>query len=155
MPRPPSAATDDIIWFRKLYEEEVKRRVSAGLSQEFNTRVETAAVTRAQQRLKELTSTEWPTWYCTNIQPKIVELESKINVDAIQLLKGPWLFTCDRCGTSCNAELTAGEVEQLLRTGQIKVACANPECVDKSWFSSRRHTFYVSLHNLIEIRIMG
>ena len=142
-------------WFKKIYEEEVKKKVSAGLNQEFNTRVETAAIARARQRLNELTSTEWPAWYQTSVEPKILELETKINVGAPQLLKGPWVFTCDQCGTSSNAELTAEEIEQLLRTGQIKVACGNPDCEDKGWFSNRRHTFYVSLHNLIEVRIMG
>jgi len=47
------------------------------------------------------------------------------------------------------------EIEQLLKTGQIKVACANPDCEDHSLFSTRRHTFQVSLYNLIEVRITG
>ncbi len=142
-------------WFKQLYQEEVAKKVSAGLNQEFNARVETAAITRARQRLNELTNTEWPAWCRANVDPKIAELESKINAGALQLLMGPWMFTCDQCGTSSNAELIAGEIEQLLRTGQIKVACGNPDCEDKGWFSSRRHTFYVSMQNLIEDRIMG
>jgi len=142
-------------WFRKLYKEEVEKEGSAGLNEEFNARVETAAVARARQRLNELTSTEWPAWYQANVAPRIIELENKINTGALQLLIGPWGFTCDQCGTSSNGELTAGEIEQLLRTGQIKVACGNPDCEDKGWFSSRRHTFYVSMQNLIEVRIMG
>jgi len=142
-------------WFKELYEEEVKKKVGAGLNQEFNARVETAAITRAQQRLNELTATEWPTWYRANVEPKILELESRINANVFQLLKGPWLFTCNQCGTSSNAELTVGEIEQLLRTGQIKVACANPDCEDHSLFSTRRHTFQVSLHDLIQVRIAG
>lgn len=142
-------------WFKKLYEEEVKEKVSTGLNQEFNARVETAATARAWQRLNELTKTKWPAWYQANVEPRITELETRINVGALELLRGPWTFTCDRCGTSSNAELTASEIEQLLRTGQIKVACGNPDCEDKGWFSSRRHTFQVSLQNLIEVRITG
>jgi DNA repair exonuclease SbcCD ATPase subunit len=142
-------------WFKELYQQEINKKVSAGLNQEFNARVETAAVARARQRLNELTSTEWPAWYQANVDPRIIELETKINTGALQLLIGPWGFTCDRCGTSSNAELTAGEIEQLLRTGQIKVACANPDCEDHSLFSTRRHTFQVSLYNLIEVRIAG
>jgi hypothetical protein len=69
----------------------------AGLNQEFNTKVETAALARAQQKLRELTNTEWPAWYQVNVEPRIAELESKINANARQLLKGPWVFTCDRC----------------------------------------------------------
>ncbi len=143
------------IWFKKLYEEEVEKKVGAGLNQEFNARVETAAITRAEQRLNELTATEWPIWYRASVEPKIIELESKINTGALQLLIGPWLFTCDRCGTSSNAELTAGEIEQLLRTGQIKVACANLDCEDHFLFSTQRHTFQVLLRSLIETRITG
>jgi len=141
-------------WFKKLYEEEVKKKVSTGLNQEFDARVETAAMARAQQRLKELTNSEWPTWCRANIDPNIAELESKIYVGAFELLKGPWVLTCDRCATSSSTELTAEGIEQMLRTGQIKVACVNPDCEEKGWFSSRRHTFSVSLHNLIEICIM-
>ena len=140
-------------WFRELYEEEVEKKVSAGLNQEFNARVETAAITRARQRLRELTTTEWPEWYQINVEPKIAELEIKINTGALELLVGPWVFTCEQCGRSSNAELTAGDIEQLLRTGQIKRACANPECEDRSLFSTRRHTFTVSLYTLIEARI--
>ncbi len=142
-------------WFKKIYEEEVNKKVSAGLNQEFNARVETAAVTRAQQRLSELTNAQWPAWYLANVEPKIVALESKINAGALQLLKGPWVFTCAQCGTSSNAELAAGEIEQLLRTGQIEVACGNPACEDRSWFSSRRHTFQMSLRELIQICVTG
>ncbi len=142
-------------WFKKLYREEVERRVSTGLNQEFNARVETAAIARAQQRLEELINSEWPAWYQANVEPKIVEFQSRINANALQLLRGPWKLTCDRCGMSFDAELTAGEIEQLLRTGQIKVACGNPVCEDSGWFSSRRHTFNVSLHDFIEISITG
>ncbi len=142
-------------WFKKLYEEEVKKGVSAGLNQEFNARVETAAMARAQQNLKELISTEWPMWYRTNVAPKVLELESKITANALQLLKGPWVFTCNQCGTKAEDELAAGEIEQLLKTGQIKVDCANPDCEDRSLFSTRRHAFQVSLYNLIDARIAG
>jgi len=140
-------------WFKELYQQEVTKEVSAGLNEEFNARVETTAVARARQRLNELTSTEWPAWYQANVEPRIIELETKINTGALQLLIGPWGFTCDRCATKFDAELTAEGIEQLLRTGQIKVACANPDCEDHSLFSTRRHTFQVSLYDLIEVRI--
>jgi hypothetical protein len=141
-------------WFKKLYEEEVKKKVRAGLNQEFEARVETAANSRAQQKLAELTNKEWPAWYQANVTPRIAEVESKIYAGVFDLLKGPWVLTCDRCATSFSFELTAELIEQMLRAGQIKVVCSNPECEEKGWFSSRRHTFSVSLHNLIEICIM-
>lgn len=142
-------------WFRELYQEEVKKKVDSGLNQEFDSRVETAASARAQQRLKELTNTEWPTWYRANVEPKIVALGSKIHANALQLLKGPWVFTCHRCQTEFDAELTAKEIEQLLRSGQIKVECANQQCQDHSLFSTRRHTFQLPLRDLIAVHVAG
>lgn len=140
-------------WFRELYEEEVEKKVSVGLNQEFNARVETAAITRARQRLRELTTTEWPEWYQINVDPKIAELEIKINTGALQLLMGPWVFTCEQCGTKFGAKLTASGIEDLLREGLVRIECSNAACEDSSWFSRRRHTFRVSLHNLIESHI--
>jgi len=142
-------------WFRELYEEEVEKKVSTGLNLEFNARVETAAITRTRQRLKELTTTEWPTWCRTNVEPKIAALESKIDVGALQLLTGPWMVTCDRCDTKFNVELNASGIEALLRDGQVRVECSNTACEDTGWFSTRRrHTFMVSLHTLIEAQIV-
>jgi hypothetical protein len=142
-------------WFKKLYEEEVNKKVSIGLNQEFNARVETAAMTRAQQRLRELTATEWPAWYRANVQLKIAELESKINAGTLQLLKGPWVFICDQCGTKFNAELTASGIEDLLIRGELKIQCSNAACEDSGWFSNRKHTFRVSLQDLIEFYVSG
>ena len=155
MSKEEAEAAEEEIKERGYTEEEVKKKVAAGLNQEFNTRVQTAALARAQQTLKELTDTEWPAWYRANVEPKITELESKINAGALQLLKGPWVFTCDQCGTRFDAEVTAEGIERLLRSGQVKGECANRECEDHSLFSTRRHTFQVSLHDLIEIRIGG
>lgn len=83
------------------------------------------------------------------------ELERKANENAFQLLKGPWTFVCDRCGTTSNDELTAFGVEELVRKGQVQVECDNPACEDRSLFSTGRHRFKVSLHELIELYITG
>jgi hypothetical protein len=141
-------------WFKKLCDDAVKKKVSAGLNQEFDARVETAATARAQQKLTELTDIQWPAWYGANIEPRIAELESKIYVGVFELLKGPWVLTCDRCATNFTTELTVEGIEQMLRTGQIKVACTNPSCEDTGFFSSHRHTLSVSLRDLIGIRII-
>lgn len=137
-------------WFKKLYEQEVKEKVGAGLSQEFNARVETAATTRARQRLEELTHAEWPAWYRAKVEPQIAELEARIRDNVVDLLKGRWKVTCDKCGSCFDAELTADGIEELLRTGQVRAECGNPDCEDKSLFSSRRHLLRVSLHDLIK-----
>lgn len=142
-------------WFRKLYQEEVTKKVSSGLNEEFNARVETAAIGRAQERLKQLISTEWPAWYQANAEPKLTELETKVNENALQVLRGPWMFSCDRCGTSFSSELTSLGIEDLLRRGYVEIQCSNQVCEDRSFFSTRRHTFRVSLHDLIDLHIGG
>ena len=94
-------------------------------------------------------------WYWANVGLEIAGLESKINAGALQFLKGPWVFTCDRCGTRFDAEVTAEVIEQLLRSGQVEGVRANRECENHSIFSIRRHTFQVSLHDLTKVRIAG
>jgi len=142
-------------WFKEYYEEEVRKKVGAGLNQEFTTRVEAAAMTTAQRKLVQLANVDWPKWYRANVEPKLAELRSKLTDNALHLLRGPWIFACDQCGTSVNAELTAAEIEKLLRAGQIRVACGNPDCEDKGWLSTRRHTFRMSLLDLIETYIVS
>jgi len=141
--------------FKEYHQKQVEAGVKSGLDAEFNKRVEERANMRAQQRLRELKNEEWPKWFNANIEPRIAELQAKVNANALQLLKGPWTFTCDRCGTRFDAEVTAEGIEQLLRSGQVKSECANPQCEDHSLFSTRRHTLQVSLHDLIKVRIPG
>lgn len=52
-----------------------------------------------------------------NIQPRIAELERKVSENALQLLKGPWTFTCEGCGTKFDDELTSFGIEGLLPKG--------------------------------------
>jgi len=92
---------------------------------------------------------------CKHRATEITELQAKVNDNALRLIKGPWRFTGDRGGTSFGVEVTAESIEHLLSSGRVTVACANPECEHRSLFSTRRHTFQVSLHDLIEIRIGG
>jgi hypothetical protein len=141
-------------WFRQIYEGAVEKKVSDGLNREFDSRVETAANTRAQKKLKELINSKWPAWLQANIAPKIADLESKIYSGVFDLLRGPWTLTCDRCTTSTGIELTLEEIEQMLRTGQLRVACVNPACDDSGLFSTHRHTFLVSLRDLIKTYIL-
>ena len=141
--------------FKEYYQKEVEAGVKSGLDSEFERRVEERAEARARQRLRELANAEWPRWYSANIEPRIAELEAQARQNALQLLKGPWTFTCDRCQTKFDAELTASGIEGLLAKGQVNMECTNPACEDRSIFSSRRHTFTVSLHELIELYISG
>jgi len=141
--------------FKEYYQKEVGAGVKSGLDSEFERRVEERAQARARERLSELVNAVWPLWFGQNIAPRITELERKANENALQLLRGPWPFTCDRCGTKFDDELTSFGVERLLAKGQIQIECVNPACEDHSLFSSRRHRFQVTLYDLIEVHIRG
>jgi len=139
--------------FKQYYQKELEAGIKSGLDSEFERRVEEKAEARGQQRLRELKNEEWPGWFNANMEPRIAELERKLNENALQLLRGPWTFTCDRCGTTFGDELTAFGVEGLLTKGQVQIECVDPACEDHSWFASRRHRFQVSLHDLVEVYI--
>lgn len=139
--------------FKQYYRKEVGAGVNSGLDSEFSRRVEESAEVKARQRLSELVSVAWPAWFNKNIHPRIAELETRAKENALELLKGPWTFTCDRCGTRFNDELSAFGVEELVRKGEVRVDCDNPACQDHSLLSSGRHRFKVSLYDLIEVYI--
>jgi len=141
--------------FKEYYRKEVGAGVKSGLDSEFERRVEEGAEARARKRLSELANAAWPVWFRENIEPRVTELERKVNENALQLLRGSWTFTCDRCGTKFDDELTSFGIEELLRKGQVQIECINPACEDHSWFSSHRHRFQVSLHDLIEAKLRG
>lgn len=141
-------------WFEELYRGEVQEKVHAGLNEEFNAKVEAMAESMAREKLNYLISTHWPSWHRENVEPKIAELEDKIRANALQLIRGPWRFTCDQCNTSFSAKLATRDVEQLLKTGRTNVACANSQCEDRAFFGTRRHTFQVFLYDLIESHLM-
>ncbi|MFQ5924756.1 MAG: hypothetical protein ACE5IE_02005 [Dehalococcoidia bacterium] len=141
--------------FKEYYQKEVGVGVKSGLDSEFERRVEEGAEARARQRLSELVNVVWPLWFDENIEPRVAELEARANENALQLLREPWTFTCDRCGTTFSTELTSFEIEGLLARGQVQIECINPACEDNFLFFSRRHRFQVSLHDLIEVCIRG
>jgi len=139
--------------FKEYYQKEVGAGIKSGLDSEFEKRVKENADAKAQARLSELVNTVWPVWFAQNIEPRVAELERKANENAFQLLRGPWTFTCDRCGVNCSEELAPFGIEQLLRKGRVEIDCVNPACEDVSFFSRRGHRFQVSLHELIEVYI--
>lgn len=141
--------------FRGYYQKEVEAGVKSGLDVEFQRGVEEGAEVRARKRLRELTSAEWPRWFDANIEPRIAELEGKIEENAFQLLRGPWTFSCERCGTRFDDELTSSEIEGLLMTGWFHIECINPACEDNFLLFSRRHRFQVSLRDLTEVKLRG
>jgi len=80
-------------------------------------------------------------WYSIYVEPRIRELESKATSNAMSMLRGPWYVTCDKCGTRLRVELPAEGIESLLRTGNVMIECANPNC---------RHKIEIHLRDLIK-----
>jgi len=126
---------------RGIIDSEVQRRIDY----EFMRRVEEEASKMAGEKLDELVSREWPKWYEKHVAPKIIELESKIRINALTMLRGPWNITCDKCGIKFQVQLTETGLEQLLRTGMTEIECINPNCRD----FLGRHKIKIYLRDLI------
>lgn len=141
-------------WFRELYLKEVKAGVSAGLNSEFERRVEKGAAERAEVKLKQLTTVEWPNWLAKNVEPKLSELGAKIRENAFELLRGPWRsIRCDRCGTEQEELiLTEQGIGDLLSLDYIEKECTNPNCKD---LKIRKHRIRIFLRDLIAAHIWG
>lgn len=131
---------------REILNSEVEKRINA----EFLRRVEEVSEHKALEKLEKLKSIEWPNWYKSVVEPRILQLESKLQSNIIKTLKGPWLITCDKCRTIFQVELTTNEVEDLLRTGDVMTECPNPNCVDTILFITSKHKIRITLRDLIE-----
>jgi hypothetical protein len=141
-------------WFKEHYLKEVRAGVSAGLDAEFARAVENGASERAEVKLKQLTTVEWPRWLETNVKPKLSDLEAKIKENVIGLLRSPWRIRCDRCGTEQEEiELTEHGISALLSTGYVEKECTNTDC--REWDRIRRHEIRISLQDLIAAYIRG
>ena len=79
----------------------------------------------------------------------------RFSVSAFQSIPVKLLKVTPFSGTNCDDELTPFEIEELLTKRRIQIECINPACEDRSLFSTRRHRFQVSLHDLIEVYIRG
>ena len=131
----------------KIINSEVEKRIN----EEFLKRVDEESSKKALEKLEELKSVEWPNWYRTVVEPRIRQLESMIWSNVMKALEGPWIITCDKCGTRFQAQLTPEGIEELLRTGSVVIECPNPGCVD----FILRHRIRIKLKQLIELKCLG
>jgi len=134
---------------REIISSEVERR----LDEEFYRRVEEESNRKALEKLNQLKNVEWPNWYAVNVEPKIVQLEASFRENALNLLKSPFIITCDKCGQRFEIKLTAKDLEGLLRRGYTEVECQNPNCTDSFLFSTWRHKVRISLEELVKAQI--
>jgi len=147
----PDLLPKELIELSKKVKEIINSEVEKRLNSEFQRRVQEESDRKASAQLKQMMEIEWPKWYKMNIEPKIIELERKINENVIFLLRGPWLITCDKCGMKQAVELTPERMEILLRNGYVLIECQNPNCIDLIW----RHKINISLRDLISYYLMG
>ena len=128
----------------KILNDEVQKR----LDEEFQRRVETVSEQNANRKLEYLKSVEWPDWYNKNVEPRIVELESAIIRNVMDVLTGSWIISCDKCGTEQSIHLTPVAIEGMFIRGKVSVECAQVDCKD---FLGRHH-INVDLRSLIEVK---
>jgi len=143
-------------WFKEHYQKEVRAGISAGLDAEFARAVENGATERAEVKLKQLATVEWPRWLETNVKPKLSELEAKIKQNVIGVLRGPWRnIRCDKCGTEqVEIELTEQGIGDVLSGKCVELECTNPHCEDSPPFRRRRrHWIRISILDLIAAHI--
>lgn len=77
---------------------------------------------------REIDSRLWPQWYRTTVEPRVKELEDKIQQNVFTVLKGPWPVKCSVCDTEADCELDDPDVENLIKYGLTRVQCPNPNC---------------------------
>jgi len=128
----------------KAYGEEIEKRVKNAINSEFNTMVEKEASKIAVGKLAALKREEWPKWCSENVGPRLRDLESKIEENALKQLVGPWNITCDKCGTVQTVSLE-NHTGNLLNLRYTEVKCGNPECKGLVF----RHNIGVTLRELV------
>jgi hypothetical protein len=127
-------------------EEILKKAVEGRMNVEFYKRVEEASTKEAQMKLAQLKAVEWPNFLKDTVGPRAERLEAEIRSNVLELIKGAWRTSCDKCGTELELSLAAAEMESLLRPGFMMMECGNQTC--KDWFG--RHKIKVSLQDLLQ-----
>jgi len=128
--------------------------VKSGFNEEFQRRVDEESNRKASEKLNQLERIEWPSWYAATVEPRIAQLEDLARINALNLLKGVWTVTCDKCGQIFKTELKTEGLDVLLRAGYVYVECQNPNCKDSFLKLTWRHKFRASLKDLVEMRIL-
>lgn len=114
--------------------EIIQSGVKRELDEEFHRRVEAKSDSVALEKLRNLVNIEWPNWLRANVDPKVARLERRISEDVFRVLRGPRILRCDRCGTDKLMTLMDADIENLMKGCIIRFQCANPQCVNATWF---------------------
>ncbi|MCW4043554.1 MAG: hypothetical protein NWE90_07525 [Candidatus Bathyarchaeota archaeon] len=124
-------------WFKQNHENQIITSVSRSIDQIFWENVES----KAQTRIHELISVEWPRF----VQEKVTPFcQLFIKEQLIKLIKSIQII-CDKCGTEMQVPLTHNDKVILIDQGFLPVSCTNFNC--KDWLV--RHKIKVHLGELI------
>ena len=128
-------------------EQTIQEEVNQNLDDEFNRRVEAKSERIAQEKIKQLVNTEWPKY----VEPRVIEMDSKMRANALACIMGPWTIPCDRCMTNVSVKLGPEGTAKLLKNEFIDVICDNPNCPGKPLIG--KHKRRVQLSDFIRWRI--
>jgi hypothetical protein len=81
--------------------------------------------------------------------PHAAKIESDIRKNVFKRLNGPWIVTCDKCGTKFPISLTAEGISTIYRQGYVWSDCENEKCLD----GARRHLIKLTLADLADSEI--
>jgi len=48
----------------------------------------------------------------------------------MDVLTGPWIISCDKCGTEQSIQLTLAAIEGMFIRGKVSVECVQIDCKD-------------------------
>jgi hypothetical protein len=87
------------------------------------------------------------------VEPRIKTLESRIDANVFNLLRGPWTTACLKCYEGQSIEFTPTTIGELLKNRYIEVECSNPRCMDQVLIFVSRHKLRFNLADLIQTLI--
>jgi hypothetical protein len=123
---------------------EYRRDVSKGLNEEFDRRVNERVNALKSTAIDKAKNEEWPAWFNEH-SAALVQL---LSTNVVQALQRPWTITCGICHTQQTHALSAGNWDELIRTGATFVDCANVDC--KVPLLGFRNRIWVKLVDLLQ-----
>ena len=104
---------------RKLIDAEVDRRCDL----KFQDQLKIEADRIASAKLEDLKKRDWPNYFHLNIEPKMRELEAKMQSNVFKTLATRFPITCIKCGDNTHLTLSPEGITDILRNGYFKYEC--------------------------------
>lgn len=116
----------------RAVQELLNNEVQSRLDRAFENQVDAEVQRRTAAQLDTVRRQEWPRWVEMHLEPRIRQLETAIQSNVVETLRGPWRITCQACGVTDQVVLTPDGIDTLLRTGQVTIPCQNAPCRGRS-----------------------